>query len=441
MPQQFYRYKNDKGNVSFYDSNGNLVPVSQVPDPNNRDLHPNIDEDQLKKFQESSEYKETELQYYFNPKGEKYYIQNDPAVDPNTFRTYDKNGVFQGTLTKEQVDYTIQNDGTTPIQEGAVPKDVQKNYEDPKLAQKKRLEEAKKAEEQQKTGEVKGTSTTDDLGLAPNQRAEYDKLVKSGFDTSNALKVARDIPVTESTAPGEMIDPSQPPPGVTQEEWAKLDPGTQAALSAINQTLQNQLEQNQEIPVALTDKDLDDLFRKAQNDPVISKFYGDRLRMGTDAFTQDLKYLQGSLDQQGTDRALQFAEDRQALADLQAEKGTAYSGFRGQAQEKLSQQQAGIIESSRRDIQKSLDDATKAFEEKYGSAATNPASITLADPNAASQYTIGGLLKPGVKTTDMLRGATLGNIAGSEATAKLGDIEEKYQSSIENSLLKSGATT
>lgn len=246
---------------------------------------------------------------------------------------------------------------------------------------------------------------------------------------------------TSNSTSSDANQPIPPPAGVDPALWGRIDPGTQAAIAGMGSVLMKQLEQNQPVPVALTTEDLDALYKQAQSDPVIAQYYGERLRTGQQQFQQDLSYLQGGAGDQARQQQMQFESDRKALAEQHAAAGTAYSGFRGQAQQKLGDLESGIVQSSRRNLQKQLTDATQAFETKYGTSATNPATAQFQDPYQASNYSLSSLYKPsGGPMNTLLTGTTIGNVAGSEKQAALGDTEQQYQDLINKSLLMKGAT-
>ena len=172
---------------------------------------------------------------------------------------------------------------------------------------------------------------------------------------------------------------------------------------------------------------LNDAYKAALKDPNIVAKYGDMQKLDTQSFQQNLDYLQqqSSLDAQNLAR--QFAQERQNLAEANAAAGTAYSGFRGEAQSNLAKQQSGIITSTRSQLKKNVNDLTSQFEAKYGSAATTPASVQFTDPYMAGGVGLSGLTQMGPAPTTTISGQEAGGITGTVAPAREADVLAKQQ--------------
>ncbi len=142
-----------------------------------------------------------------------------------------------------------------------------------------------------------------------------------------------------STQPGTSI--SQPPQGsgISQTMWDSLDSGSKTALSAIWDVISMQASQNKPIPVNLTTQDLQNLLQQATQDPLINQKYG-----------TDLANISGAEQNLGIFQKLQdqFKQETENLSETEAAAGRAYSGFRGEAKQRLGQEQQGIIESTRK---------------------------------------------------------------------------------------------
>lgn len=162
----------------------------------------------------------------------------------------------------------------------------------------------------------------------------------------------------------------------------------------------------------------------AAKDPNIVAKYSDALKLDSQAFQQSLMQLQQATDTNQRLQQTKFENERRQLADASAAAGQAYSGFRGRAQKELAASENGIVQSSRAQTQKSLQDLTTAFESKYGSAATPPATATFLDPSASADVGISGLAAPGGGGTSTLAGQMAGGITGSEPINKAADINK-----------------
>ena len=149
----------------------------------------------------------------------------------------------------------------------------------------------------------------------------------------------------------------------------------------------------------------------AQNDPNIISKYADEAGLDKQAFEQNLVDLQTNLNVDSETKKMQFENDKKQLAENFAASGAAYSGFRGKAQENLNKSQSGIITSTRSATQKKLQEATSAFESKYGTSATKEASVNYINPSTGA--------------VENLTAPTLGGITGSINPAKQQDINNK----------------
>lgn len=175
-------------------------------------------------------------------------------------------------------------------------------------------------------------------------------------------------------------------------------------------------------------KTLNVAYTAAVNDPMLQAKYGDALKTAQADMQQFQSQLQTQIGITQTQEQMQFEAERKALAEAHAAAGTAYSGFRGKAQETLGKTEQGIVTSSRAAIQKQLTDATRNFEARYGTAATKPASAEYADPMATSKVSLSGqdiIPIDGVPPT--LTGEAVGGITGTEKYAKEADISSRQQ--------------
>lgn len=162
-----------------------------------------------------------------------------------------------------------------------------------------------------------------------------------------------------------------------------------------------------------------DALDAAAKDPNIIAKYADASKLDLQSFTQQLNNLKTNYSTQSELYKTQFENERKALAEQQAAAGRAYSGFRGKAQQDLLQQEAGIVTSSKSQLQNALNQMTSQFESKYGTGMTPPAAITAANPLT------GGVTASGLKTsgggTETVTGQIAGGITGTETAAKAAD--------------------
>ena len=128
----------------------------------------------------------------------------------------------------------------------------------------------------------------------------------------------------------------------------------------------------------------------AANDPNIIAKYADELKLDTQFFQQSLQQMQSDINLSQGNLATSFANEKRVLAEQEAAAGRAYSGFREQAKSQLDQSESGIIQSTRSQIQKNVQDLTTKFESKYGSLATSPATATFINPLTGESSSLSG---------------------------------------------------
>ncbi len=165
----------------------------------------------------------------------------------------------------------------------------------------------------------------------------------------------------------------------------------------------------------------------AATDPVLIAKYADALKMDSASFMQGLTALQTATSTQAQQYQQQFEAERKALAEQQAAAGAAYSGFRGKAQQDLSNTESGIVTSSRSQLQQQLNQLTSSFESKYGTSATPSASVNFADPYAGAGTSISGLNIPGANGNSTISGQLAGGVTGTQIAAKQADINAEAQ--------------
>lgn len=216
--------------------------------------------------------------------------------------------------------------------------------------------------------------------------------------------------------------------GLTSDVWGKLNAVQQAQASIVMSSALSNYASN------ASSLSIPDALRQAQSDPSIISKYSDALGLDKTQLMSSLDAAQVSLSTTAQQQKQQFEKDRKALAEASASAGTAYSGFRQQAQNNLSESESGIITSTRSQAQQQLDQAKQAFEAKYGTAATPNLSLTYDNPFNNSGTSISGTYSnPTNQDTIIGSGSPTGNVIGSQNVAKSADITNLALSNIESS--------
>jgi hypothetical protein len=160
--------------------------------------------------------------------------------------------------------------------------------------------------------------------------------------------------------------------------------------------------------------DINEALKAAQADPDIAAKYGDSLKMGMSDFQYALQNQQSEASQWTREQAAQMKEDRQKLQESEADAGRAYSGFRQQANEKMTNANTGIIESTKRTLENNLRTLGSNFEKQYGSSATPQANTSFINPMTGQ--------------SEQLAYNPVGGITGTNPLAQKGDILTKQAS-------------
>lgn len=211
--------------------------------------------------------------------------------------------------------------------------------------------------------------------------------------------------------------------GLSDDIIKGLTPDQKKMFDSIGTIIQKKYEQNNPVPPTLTTADLDKIMQDAQNDPGIADFYKEQLRQGSQLFLQSMADTTGDFSATRLQQERDMARQQQAFKEQEAAAGRAYSGFRQQAQQQLNADQSGVIQSTRRSLQRNLQSQAGAFEQTFGTGNLNSlggAGITT--PIEGVQYT------------------PIGQVAGSMEAARLQDIRNKEQSLQQDALLNRGVT-
>lgn len=203
--------------------------------------------------------------------------------------------------------------------------------------------------------------------------------------------------------------------GLSAATIAQLTPAQQVTMATVGGIISSQYTQNNPVPSTFTAADLDALMTQAQNDPTISQYYGGQLKIAQTEFMNAFNLLSASTNTQMAETQRQQAVAMKNLQNQEATAGMAYSGFRKQATEQLSQSQESVIESSKQQLQSQLNDLGSSFEKQFGSSAIPP----MGSIQGESYQPIGG-------------------VTGTEASAEEQDVTNKYNELVNKAALTRG---
>lgn len=213
--------------------------------------------------------------------------------------------------------------------------------------------------------------------------------------------------------------------GISDDVWNSLGSDGQSAMSIIGKGVMKIIDKNQPLPEVLDDKEMNKLWKEAEKDPVIQKEFGDEMNVAKDYLNKNIDLISAEFKSLTEDQQREYIDAKKQTQEAQAAIGTAYSGFRKQAEEKLGTQQSGIVESSRRQLQQQLNQIGQQFEQRFGSKALGK-TVLGKTIGAGDIGTYGGQTYTGAGYTPVGYTAT-GGITGTQASDILAAKLQKQQ--------------
>ena len=185
------------------------------------------------------------------------------------------------------------------------------------------------------------------------------------------------------------------------------------------------MEKNQPLPELLDDKEMNKLWKEAEKDPVIQKYYAEEMNVAKDYLNKNIDLASAEFKSLTEQQQRAYIDAKNQLDEAQASAGTAYSGFRQQANKKMETDQSGIVESSRSALQKQLNQYGQEFESRFGSTAL--AGTEIANPLTAGTVGNYGNLGYQGASYNPVNYTAIGGIAGTQASDILKDKLQKQQ--------------
>ncbi len=207
--------------------------------------------------------------------------------------------------------------------------------------------------------------------------------------------------------------------GLSSGTISALSPAQKETLASMGSAIQLQYDNGKEVPTVLTQPDLDRIFQEAQDSPDIDEFYKNNLRLGGEELKRTVNFLTGEWNQFSKENATNYELDKKRLSEEAAAAGRAFSGFRGQAKEQLDNENAGVIESTRRSLARNLDTLGTSFEQKYGTGSLPTGLLEL----GGEKYT------------------PYGDVPGTEAANRLGDVRDRNSELIQEEFTRRGTSS
>ncbi len=228
--------------------------------------------------------------------------------------------------------------------------------------------------------------------------------------------------------------------GISSSSFTSMSPGVQNIVSTLANYSSVLAQKNQQMPTKLSKKTLKKLWKQAESDPTIQKYYAQDLQIGTKTL-QDNVHIQMQDYQQMTDQQKQdYINSKQQLDQTKAQAGQVYSGFRKQAQNQLGKSYTDVLASSKRQMQSQLNTLESQFEQTYGSKALEGLGLGTANVDNSSQPQ-GMQSNWSLPSQESVSYTPIGGLAGTQAQTQLADIEAEYQSLIADKQSKNQLNT
>lgn len=126
-------------------------------------------------------------------------------------------------------------------------------------------------------------------------------------------------------------------------------------------------------PPSLSQADMAKFLDDAKTE--IDPYYREQFDLAKRDLLQTVGYLSGENTYQEQQLAEQQRVQQEQLAASMAERGLGRSGIRTQAEQKLKEQQAGVVESGRRSLQNTIYGLGSQFEKQFGTTGVQTAGL------------------------------------------------------------------
>lgn len=163
--------------------------------------------------------------------------------------------------------------------------------------------------------------------------------------------------------------------GLSDATIQALGPQGANQFAALGEAIKSMYEQNYPVPQTFTDADLGRILKQASEDPNINDFYKNQLRIGNEELRRNLAYVQGDYEALQKQQQEKYLESQKEQGEQFASQGAIYSGFYNQARQKLKESESSVIESSKRTLDKGLQQLGGQYEQKYGTSNLQPISV------------------------------------------------------------------
>ena len=219
--------------------------------------------------------------------------------------------------------------------------------------------------------------------------------------------------------------------GISDDVWNSLSNEERSSVKVINAGIAKVIDKNQPIPSMLDPKEVEKLWKEAESDPVIQKTYAEELTVAKDYLSKNLDLLSSDFHNLTEKQQQQYIDAKKTINETQAAAGTAYSGFRTQAQQKTDKEQESIVSSSRNALQGQLNTLESSYEQRFGSKALSELNLkgfgASIDPLIGGKYEGPAYGEVGYKSTGGIGGTQSQDILADKLTKQQDLIAERQQ--------------
>ena len=231
--------------------------------------------------------------------------------------------------------------------------------------------------------------------------------------------------------------------GNTMDNFNNISPKQQAALTILLGKYQKNASNNMPLPDTLSKKEMNKLWKEAENDPTINNYYADQLNQA-----KSVMNMSYATDTQGfqlatTEQQQKYVSDMQNLNATAAKSGQLYSGIRGQAKQAINNENSDTLQSTSAQYEDELNQLGQKFEQDWGTGALQ--NTALAKPYVAGNIdSYMGNPYTGASTTPVGYtpiGNVVGNQVSNELSDKIQDQQDLAQQQIQGKQLKNVNST
>jgi len=174
--------------------------------------------------------------------------------------------------------------------------------------------------------------------------------------------------------------------GLDDEDIAKLDRNQMDFFGQIGAQMIDNIEKSIPAPTTFTAETFEELYTQARNNPKINQYYADVENRAVEDILNTVAQTQEDFNYIQTRQARQFTDQVEQLQGEVEQAGLLYSGKRREAEEKLREEQMGVVRSTISEAKRNLQEVGRKAEEQLGSEKVKQLNLQLAQNATYGQF-------------------------------------------------------